>query len=193
MLRHIAILLILSLGFPSLGVAEENEGRAAPKPDAAPLLLLYGDFEATRSVAQAMRDVARRDGGAFVDLSPAPQPPPSAPAELRHAIAAYQEFDYGRAMKHLSAAMKEVRTTGAHGLSNSELCDLFIYRALVRSAQGDSSAAWDDFVQAALVDPTRHLDAVRFSPSVAASSQGGGRECRGLPYGTSRLGLRACS
>jgi hypothetical protein len=116
-----------------------------------------------------MDDIARRDGGAFVDLSIKPKAPPTAAAELGRAVAAYQEFDYGRAMQHLTIAFSEISSSGVRSVSNSELCDLYIYRALVRNAQGDSSKAWDDFVQAALIDPTRHLDAVRFSPSVAAS------------------------
>lgn len=179
MLRHTALLLALSLGLPSESAAQEAAPSAAPdvassaavspEADAAPLLLLSGPHNATRFLAAAMDDVARRDGGSFVDLSVAPPPPPTAPAELGRAVAAYQEFDYGRAMQHLTAAFAEIQSLGVRSVSNAELCDLFIYRALVRNAQGDSSAAWDDFVQAALIDPTRHLDAVRFSPSVAAS------------------------
>ncbi len=166
MLRQTAVLFALLLGLPSAGEAQETEEVAQV---GAPLLLLAGPHQETRFLAAAMEDIARRDGGAFMDLTIKPRPLPTAPAELARAVAAYQEFDYGRAMKHLTNAFDEIASSGVHSVSNSELCDLYIYRALVRNAQGDSSKSWDDFVQAALIDPTRHLDAVRFSPSVAAS------------------------
>ncbi len=169
MLRHILLFSVfLRIGMVE-AEAQPTAQRAEPVTEAAPLLLLHGPYEETRVLAAALGDVALRDGSAFIDLSPTPIAPPSSLSELRHAVAAYQEFDYGRAMKHLSAAFAEIQRDGVRGLSSSELCDLFIYRALVRNAQGDRTAAWDDFIQAALVDPTRHLDAVRFSPSVAAS------------------------
>lgn len=167
MLRQLALLVALVLGIPTESTAQEAELR--PGVEIAPLLLLSGPHKDTRFLAAAMDAIARRDGGAFVDLSIEPPPPPTAPAELGRAVAAYQEFDYGRAIQHLTIAFSEIASSGVRSVSNSELCDLYIYRALVRNAQGDSSKSWDDFVQAALIDPTRHLDAVRFSPSVAAS------------------------
>tara|TARA_R110002096_G_scaffold143328_5_gene299393 strand:+ start:40462 stop:41562 length:1101 start_codon:yes stop_codon:yes gene_type:complete len=151
------------------GESEAQEAESRLRTASAPLLLLSGPHKETRFLASAMVDIARRDGGAFVDLRVPPQLPPVAPAELRRAVAAYQEFDYERAMRHLGIAFSELANSGVQTVSNSELCDLFIYRALVRNAQGDTSKSWNDFVQAALIDPTRHLDAVRFSPSVAAS------------------------
>jgi hypothetical protein len=137
--------------------------------DGAPILLLYAPAELSAPIAAGLSDVVRRDGGAFVDLSPKKEQPTTSARGLEQAVSAYQDFDYGRAMGHLQSAIEEAETRGGQGLSNSELSDLFIYRALVRNAQGDTSAAWEDFVQAAIIDPTRHLAAVRFSPSVAAS------------------------
>lgn len=166
MRRQIALLVALLLGLSSESAAQKPG--AGVGAEIAPLLLLSGPHRDTRFLAAAMEDIARRDGGAFVDLSSKAPSPPIAPAELGRAVAAYQEFDYGRAIQHLTIAFSEIASSGVRSVSNSELCDLYIYRALVRSAQGDSSKSWDDFVQAALIDPTRHLDAVRFSPSVAA-------------------------
>lgn len=137
--------------------------------DGAPLMVLLGEGPRAEAVEQGLSKVLLRDGGALVDLSPKPPKPLVGAQELRHAVAAYQAFDYGKALSHLSVAMAELGHRGGAGLSTSELSDLFIYRALVRHAQADTAAAWDDFVRAATIDPTRHLDAARFSPSVVAS------------------------
>lgn len=149
--------------------------------DGAPILILYAPPHLSEPIAAGLSDVARRDGGAFVDLSLTPEQPSTAGLALQHAVAAYQDFDYGRAMAHLRGAIEEAKVRGGSGLSSSELSDLFIYRALVRNAQGDTSAAWDDFVQAAVIDPTRHLDAVRFAPSVAASFERARTQVNGTP------------
>lgn len=150
-------------------VPQTAAAEAVAEEDGAPILLLYAPTDLSAPIAAGLSDVVRRDGGAFVDLSPKKEASPTSSSELQQAVAAYQDFDYGRAMGHLRAAIEEAEGRGGQGLSHSELSDLFIYRALVRNAQGDTGAAWEDFVQAAVLDPTRHLDAVRFSPSVAAS------------------------
>ncbi|MEM9488910.1 MAG: hypothetical protein AAGC55_07180, partial [Myxococcota bacterium] len=89
-----------------------------------------------------------------------------AAAELSRGIEAFRAFDLERALGHLSTGLREAAATGAAGLSPSELSDLHIHRALVFSQRGDAARAWDDFIAAATVDPTRKLDPVRFAPSV---------------------------
>ncbi len=132
-------------------------------------MVLSGGRQVGEAVALAFQDLSRREGGAFVDLRDAAPEPPVAAAELARAVAAYQAFDYGRAMGHLQGAFDDAEKTGALGLSPEELCDLFIVRAMVRHGQGDAAAAWQDFVSAATIEPSRHLDAVRYSPSNVAS------------------------
>lgn len=165
MLRGLVLATLLWWMVPPGTAAAE----VVAEEDGAPILLLYAPAHLGAPIAAGLSDVVRRDGGAFVDLSPKKEQPTTASLTLQHAVAAYQNFDYGRAMDHLRGAIDEAESRGGKGLSSSELSDLFIYRALVRNAQGDTSSAWDDFVQAAVIDPTRHLDAVRFSPSVASS------------------------
>jgi hypothetical protein len=84
-------------------------------------------------------------------------------------VAAFQDFDYGKALSHLEAGIHEAEERGAEGLTGSGLSDLYIYRAMVKNAQGNTVAAWDDFLRAVAIEPGRHLDAVRFSPSVVSA------------------------
>jgi len=138
--------------------------------DPAPLLLYYSSATADDSRA-AVEGVARRNGTAFLDLSPVDPPPPKAGQYLNRAIDAYHDLKYDTALAQIDLALAEVDGSGGAGLTTSELSDLFLYRALVVTEQGDSPRAWDDLVRAAALDPTRKLDPVRFSPRSAEAFQ----------------------
>lgn len=136
--------------------------------DGPPLVVFHADpVDAVAERARAaLAQAAERLGAAMVDLSPVPEPAPSAPLLLRRAIEAYHDFRYADALASADAAVAEATRTGGDGLSATDLSDLLIYRALAYTEQGDAGRAWDDFVRAAALDPSRKLDPVRFSPRV---------------------------
>lgn len=158
-----AVWLAAAIGWSSAAA------RAAPaERDGPPLVVFHADpvDAATERARAALARAAERLGAAMVDLSPVPEPAASAPLLLRRAIEAYHDFRYADALSSADAAVAEATRTGADGLSATDLSDLLIYRALAYTEQGDAARAWDDFVRAAALDPSRKLDPVRFSPRV---------------------------
>ena len=167
-------------GILALLVAPVTDAAAAPAPAPAPaprvpapppLIVFYAPASDPPTAAAAtaratLESTARARGTAMVDLSPAAPLPPAAPQALRRAIEAYHGFAYDDAHGQLQDVLAEAAQTGARGLSPTELGDAHIYRGLVATEQGDAAVAWDGFVHAATLDPTRRLDPVRFSPRV---------------------------
>ncbi len=146
--------------------------RAQPRaPEGPPLVVFHADpvDAAAQKARTALAGAAERLGAALIDVSPAPEPAPGAPLHLRRAIEAYHDFRYAEALTSADAGVAEATRTGADGLSATDLSDLLIYRALAYTEQGDAARAWDDFVRAAALDPSRKLDPVRFSPRVVES------------------------
>jgi hypothetical protein len=142
---------------------------AAAEP---PLVVFHAPAGAPEDVAAAresLAQVARAEGTTLVDLSARAPAAPTAPASLRRAIEAYEALRYDEALQALGAGLAEAETTGAAGLSPNELSDLLLYRALVQTQRGDTVRAWEDFVRAATVDPTRRLDPLRFPPRTVES------------------------
>lgn len=146
--------------------------RAASEARPAPVIVFYAPADAPRS-ARTTRDslesLAHTRSTVLIDLSPPRPPAPRAGEHLRRAIEAYQDFQYDRARELLEQGLTEVAATGAHGVSREELSDLFIYRGLVHTQRGDHARAWEDFLRAAVIAPTRRLDPVRFPPRVIES------------------------
>jgi hypothetical protein len=140
--------------------------RAAPPP-----LIVFHSAEDAEGARVTLAAAAARNGTAFVDLSPRAEPPPKAGQLLSRAIDAYQDLRYEEALARVDEGLAEAANTGALGLSATDLADLMVYRGLVLGEQGNSAGAWDDFVRAAVVDPTRKLDPVRFAPRVAETFQ----------------------
>jgi hypothetical protein len=124
-------------------------GPASPSPAAA----------AARDRAAASARDARR---AWLDLSPSPPPSPIAPERLRAGVDAYEELRWDVAKQAFDEAIDEAAATGGAGLTTAELSDAFLYRGLVHTQRGDTTAAWDDLVRAATIVPSRTLDPLRF-------------------------------
>ena len=173
--------LAAAIGWSSAPVRAEP-----PAPPGPPLVVFHADpvdavAERTRA---ALVQAAERLGAPVVDLSPVPEPAPSAPLLLRRAIEAYHDFRYPDALASADAAVAEAARTGAGGLSATDLSDLLIYRALAYTEQGDAARAWDDFVRAAALDPSRKLDPVRFSPRVVETFGRAARSVLAAPPAT---------
>jgi hypothetical protein len=113
-------------------------------------------------------EVARRAGAAVIDRSPTATALPATASILRRGIEAYDALRFDDAWATLEEARALADRTGAAGLTQSQLADLFLYRGLVKIQQGESSAYWDELVTSVTIDPVRVLDPARFPPRVAS-------------------------
>jgi hypothetical protein len=115
-----------------------------------------------------LEDVARQAGAAILDRSPAADAMPATASILRRGIEAYDALRFEDAWATLEEARALADRTGAAGLTQSQLADLFLYRGLVKIQQGEVNAYWDELVTAVTIDPVRVLDPARFPPRVAS-------------------------
>jgi hypothetical protein len=111
---------------------------------------------------------ARDAGAAVIDRSPTPRPRLDTAANLKRGIAAFDALQLEDAARLLGEVKAEIDRTGAAQLTETDLSDLFLYRALIAMQQGDETATWDELVAAITVAPTRVLDPARFPPRVGA-------------------------
>jgi hypothetical protein len=109
-------------------------------------------------------DVARRDGAAVIDRSPAANPLPATAAIIKRGIEAYEALRFEDAWATLDEARALADRTGAAGLTQTQLADLFLYRGLVKLQQGEQTAEWDELVTSVTIAPVRVLDPGRFPP-----------------------------
>ena len=117
---------------------------------------------------QPIAAVGRARGVAVLDRSPAPPAQAETGDFLKRGIKAYDDGRLADAQRALDQARDLVEKTGAAGLTRAQLSDLYLYRGLVKAAQGDESAAWDELVEALVIYPSRTLDPAQYAPKVAA-------------------------
>lgn len=147
----------------------------AQEPAARPSVVLFwsspGQADAAARVAllPAVERAARAAGAVSADLSPAVPAVPEVAEQVQRAIAAYDGMRFTDAVFELDKAAATAAEHGGRGLGRDALVDLFLYRALARTETGNTAGAWDDFVRAATLDPTRILDPARYRPSAVKS------------------------
>lgn len=107
---------------------------------------------------------ARARGVTVLDISPELAPRAAEVGGLRTGQAAYDELRFGEAVAALGEAASSLEATGGYGLLQHQLSDIFLLRALAAVQLGDAQSAWDDFIRAATLAPTRSLDPARFPP-----------------------------
>ncbi len=146
-----------------LGVLALTSTEAAARP-AADLVIVW----APGAVVDPVTTVAREAGAAVIDRSPTPDARADTSSVVKRGIAAYDALQIADAVKLLDDAREAADRSGGDGLSQTELSDLFLYRALVKTQQGDATGAWDDLVASVIIAPTRVIDPARFPPRVAA-------------------------
>lgn len=112
--------------------------------------------------------VARSAGAAVIDRSPAATAVPATANILKRALEAYDALRLDDAWATLEEARVLADRTGAAGLTQTQLADLFLYRGLVKIQQGELNDYWDELVTSVTVDPVRVLDPARFPPRVAS-------------------------
>jgi len=132
---------------------------AAPSAD---LVVVWAPGLRTTPIEQA----ARRAGAAVIDQSPKPEQSAQTAKLVAAGVQAFDQLKFDEAWQALERARSEADRTGAEGLTQAQLSDLFLYRGLVKAQQGDSTAGWEELVAANTIDPTRELDPGRFPPKV---------------------------
>jgi hypothetical protein len=115
-------------------------------------------------IGDAVADTAGRAGASYVDASPEAVPLPDPRSLIKRGIAAYGSLEFDAALTALDAAVAIVDQTGAALVDSAALGDLYLHRALTHTQRAEDSRAWDDFIIAAGVDPTRVLDPAGFPP-----------------------------
>jgi hypothetical protein len=108
--------------------------------------------------------VVKGAGAALIDRSPAPPGGSQTVQLIQAGMVALEKPDFklDEVWQLLEQARTEVDRTGAAGLTEAQLSDLFLYRGLVKVLQGETDASWDQLVNAVTVSPTRELDPARF-------------------------------
>ncbi|MBK7534164.1 MAG: hypothetical protein IPI49_02110 [Myxococcales bacterium] len=152
---------ILATALASIACLVYAASPAAAAP-AAGLVVVWAPG-ATEALAPALAQ-ARRAGAAVIDTTPSVLPEAADLAALRAGQTAYDNLRFDDAVAALGRAAQSVELTGGAGLSQRQLSDVFLYRALAAVALGTPEAAWDDFVRAAVVAPSRELDPAQFAP-----------------------------
>jgi hypothetical protein len=139
----------------------------ASRADAAPtadVVVIWAPGMRTAPVVAA----ARAAGAAVLDQSPKPEGAAQTAQLVQNGLDAFERLELDRAWQLLESARSEVDRTGAAGLTQAQLSDLFLYRGLIKTQQGDTNSAWEELVVANTVDPTRELDPGRFPPKIIA-------------------------
>src|SRR6185312_10396886 len=196
-LRALRVVLAAS----SVSLALPPAARAAePAPLVHPIFAHLPDAPENDTARERFTAAATRYKLRPVEVVDVQAPPePRAPTEARMGILNAQKLAFGEALHDLDAAAAEVTTSGGAGLDATALSDLYLYRAMA-TARADWNAqanaaptdargkAFDDYLRAATIAPTRALNPRELPPQVVADlaparhagGQGAGRRA-GLP------------
>jgi hypothetical protein len=137
---------------------------------------LGGDARAAFSAAAASI------GARFIDASPVAPVVPSLVPALDAAKDAYARFAFRDAITALDALHRDAHAAGGGDLDGRQLSEMFLYRGLAKlEATSADTAAWDDLVNAARLEPTRVLDPARFPPRAVAAYKRAAVEAAQLP------------
>ncbi|HET9988465.1 MAG TPA: hypothetical protein VFQ65_08090 [Kofleriaceae bacterium] len=155
MRRFLVLAALAAFGAPAL---------AAPEAPTADMVVVWAPGTSIQPIAA----VGRARGVAVLDRSPAPPAQAETGDFLKRGIKAYEDGRLADAQRALDQARDLVEKTGATGLTRGQLSDLYLYRGLVKAAQGDENGAWDELVEALVIYPSRTLDPAQYAPKVAA-------------------------
>jgi hypothetical protein len=153
--------LVAAVAVAAFSVARPPRAAAAPTAD---VVVMW----APGAKIAPIEEVARSAGAAVIDRSPVATAIPATASILGRGIEAYDALRLDDAWATLDEARALADRTGAAGLSQAQLADLFLYRGLVKIQQGELTAYWDELVTSVTIDPVRVLDPARFPPRVAS-------------------------
>jgi hypothetical protein len=156
-----AVPLLAAAAVAACSVARPSSAGAAP---AADIVFVW----APGAKVAPIDGVARRAGAAVIDRSPTATALPATASTLRRGIEAYDALRFDEAWATFEEARVLVDRSGAAGLTQTQLADLFLYRGLVKIQNGELNGSWDELVTSVTIDPVRVLDPARFPPRVAS-------------------------
>ena len=122
--------LLAAIATVALGALLPASTMAAP---AADVVVVW----APGAKVAPIEEVARRAGAAVVDRSPLADGVPDTASLLQRGIEAYDALRLDDAWEALDEARALADRTGAAGLTQAQLADLFLYRGLVKIQQND--------------------------------------------------------
>jgi hypothetical protein len=170
--------------------------RADDAPLVHPIYAHLPDAPENDSARQLFTAAATRYRLRPVEVVDVPAPPaPQAPDNVRMGILNTQKLAFSEALHDLDAAAAEVATTGGAGLTAAELADLYLFRAMA-TARADWNAqpgaapteartkAFDDYLRAATLTPTRTLNEREMPPQVVTDFKRAQEVVHKRPVGT---------
>ena len=157
-----------------------SSARADDAPLVHPIYAHLPDAPENDSARQLFTAAATRYHLRPVEVVDVPAPAaPHAPDNVRIGLLNAQKLAFTEAQHDLDAAAAEIATTGGAGLTVAELGDLYLFRAMA-TARADWNAqpsaaptdartkAFDDYLRAATLTPTRTLNTRELPPQVVA-------------------------
>ncbi len=170
--------------------------RADDAPLVHPIYAHLPDAPENDTARQLFTAAASRYNLRPVEVVDVPAPAaPQAPDNVRMGILNTQKLAFSEALHDLDAAAAEVATTGGAGLTAAELGDLYLFRAMA-TARADWNAqpgapptdartkAFDDYLRAATLAPTRTLNERELPPQVVADFKRAQEIVHKRPVGT---------
>lgn len=121
------------LGLPVVASAQPS----ARRPDIVLTGPSAGDLP--RAIRQQVDRFARDRGLGLHDLADQPLSASKSAAQLVDAIADYHAFRYKEAIARLDRLIAVLDSSGGRGLDQSQLADVFIYRAMSKGELGSES------------------------------------------------------
>ena len=143
----------------------------ASAAEPAKLWVLPGAGALGTRVERVLSSVLRARGKALA-LEHLPEiAEPSLRPALAQALEAYRAGHFDEAAAALSALSSTAQRTGGGDLDTRALADLYLHLALSAQEQGATDLAWDSFVRAVRIDPTRALDPAQVPPRATAAQR----------------------
>lgn len=178
-MRRVLVALVASvatLGTPLLA-------RAAPAAD----VVVTWSPAPLGPIADAIADAASRAGASHIDASPEAVPLPDPRPLIKRGVAAYGSLEFDAALTALDVAAEIVDQTGGALADTTALGELFLHRALTHTQRGEDGRAWDDFIVAAGIDPTRELDPAAYPPRAVERFRQARAQVAATPRGRVKL------
>ncbi len=179
----------------ALGLASSSV-HADEAPLVHPIYAHLPDAPENDSARQLFTAAATRYNLRPVEVVDVPAPAePHAPDDVRMGILNAQKLAFSEAQHDLDAAAAEIATTGGAGLTAAELGDLYLFRAMA-TARADWNAqpgaaptdartkAFDDYLRAATLAPSRTLNERELPPQVVADFKRAQEIIHKRPLGT---------
>ncbi len=138
-------------------------------PSPVRLWIAPGADELAVDVRAALSEALRARGRTLVADAASSEVEPSLHPRLVIALEAYKAMHLDEAITALSQISTAAQKLGGGDLDTRALSDLYLLLGFTALERGASDLAWDSFVRAVRIDPTRALDPAQVPPRAAAT------------------------